>query len=401
MNSIIYDLRKNKLCDLNSDAENIIIISPFIKSEKLCFCPSSIKGIYEDSISSLKVDSERAPQFLEEKIALGKVTVLNANSPFFKEDISKNSLCSKWKINVAGLGDVGSTLITGLRLLGGDKISSIGIFDLDENKMERMYFEGNQILDFDKNMPSIEKINYDDLFDCNMFIFCVSKFIPPIGTDGDVRIVQYKENAAIIKNYAQAARNSGFKGIFAVMSDPVDLLCKTVYEESNKDANGTFDYKGLRPENIKGYGLGVMNARAAFFSKKYDLYETYMKEGRAFGPHGEGLIIANSIKNYDEDISNKLTEETINANHKVRHTGFKPYIAPALSSGAISIIKTLEGRWHYSSVYIDGVFFGTKNRCIEGGNQVEALDLPETLFNKIKNTHCNLDSLYKKLNGKE
>jgi malate/lactate dehydrogenase len=32
-------------------------------------------------------------------------------------------------------------------------------------------------------------------------------------------------NARIINLYAQIAREKGFKGIFAVVSDPVDLLC--------------------------------------------------------------------------------------------------------------------------------------------------------------------------------
>ena len=37
------------------------------------------------------------------------------------------------RVNIAALGDVGRTLLTGLRLLGGDVIDSMGICDLNRN----------------------------------------------------------------------------------------------------------------------------------------------------------------------------------------------------------------------------------------------------------------------------
>lgn len=42
----------------------------------------------------------------------------------------------KWRVNVLGLGDVGGTLLTGLRLMGHGTIGEIGIFDLDVNVVE-------------------------------------------------------------------------------------------------------------------------------------------------------------------------------------------------------------------------------------------------------------------------
>lgn len=62
------------------------------------------------------------------------------------------------------------------------------------------------------------------------------------------------------------ARDKDFKGVFAVVSDPVDLLCKAVYDISNKNDMGAFDYDGLLPEQIEGFGLGVMYARAKYFA---------------------------------------------------------------------------------------------------------------------------------------
>ena len=80
----------------------------------------------------------------------------------------------------------------------------------------------------------------------------------------DVRMAQFKSNSEIIGEYSKLARERNFQGIFAVVSDPVDLLCKVAFLESNKDNEGNMDFKGLSSDQIIGYGLGVMNGRACF-----------------------------------------------------------------------------------------------------------------------------------------
>ena len=60
---------------------------------------------------------------------------------------------------------------------------------------------------------------------------------------------------------------------------------------------------GLAPEQVKGYGLGVMNARALFYADKNEAMANYKTEGRAYGPHGEDLVLANSFMKYDDEVS--------------------------------------------------------------------------------------------------
>ena len=50
------------------------------------------------------------------------------------------------RVNLLALGDVGSTLLMGLRLLGGDVIDSVGICDVRENVPQRWEMELNQIV---------------------------------------------------------------------------------------------------------------------------------------------------------------------------------------------------------------------------------------------------------------
>lgn len=326
------------------------------------------------------------------KIDSREVMAINTNFLNWQDLLGYTSP-DKWKINIVGLGDVGGILLTGLRLLGGSCISDIGIYSRSKEPVTRWELEANQIMSAFSNedYPIINGVSEDELFNCDMFAFCASKSVPKVGENvEDIRLHQFEGNSKIIKKYATMARNNNFNGIFTVVSDPVDLLCKVALLESNKNDKGKMDYKGLAPEQIRGYGLGVMNARAAYYASKNPMTESYITKGRAFGPHGQGLIIANSIENYDDELSKYLTEKTIGANLEVRKVGYKPFIAPALSSGALSIIDTIKGNWHYSATFIGGVYMGAKNRLTSSGTELERLNLPEALFKRIEETYERL-----------
>ena len=318
----------------------------------------------------------------------GRLTAVNISRPGWEETLRWSPKAGKKRVNILAIGDVGSTLLTGLKLLGGDVISSIGICDLSDQITARWEFEMGQIsLPWQYDLfPEVEVVAPENLFDCDMFVFVASKGIPPVGSQvKDVRMYQFENNAKIVAYYARMAREKGFQGLWCAVSDPVDPLAKTAYLESNKDEKGVFDGRGLRPEQIQGFGLGVMNARAAYFAKRDPKFSSFLTEGRSFGPHGTGLFIANSIEHYDEALSQELTQLTVTANLKMREIGFKPYVAPALSSGALSLLLTLRGEWHCGSVFLDGVYMGVKNRYTPAGVETELLPhVPDELFGNIR-----------------
>lgn len=339
--------------------------------------------------------SHKLPSWILEKIKKNLVISVNTAYPKWK-DVLNTRFNNKWTVNLVPLGDVGSTLLIGLRLLGGKHIEKIGVYDRNENRLKRWEQELNQIVHptNPEEFPPIVPIPKEKLFDCDMFVFCASKGVPPIDSQvDDVRMAQFEANKEIIREYAVMARDENFKGIFAVVSDPVDLLCKVAFLESNKNEKGEFDFLGLASNQIIGYGLGVMNARACYHAKKSKDTLHFIKEGRVFGPHGEGLIVADSIINYDEKLSDYLTYKTLNTNKDIRNLGYKPYVAPSLSSGALSIIATINGDWFYGSTYMGGAYMGARCRLINGQLEVEQLELPIKLFEKIKLTHERLVSI--------
>jgi len=369
--------------------------SPIASRRSFSVSHPDLMSAYGEDLSMLLLPRSTdniLPPWLTQAISSNRVTMVNTDYPNW-EDVLLNETPEKWRINVVGLGDVGGTLVSGLRLLGGDCISHIGIYDIDENKVKRWEYEVNQIMDPVGSLrhPQILPISEKKLFDCDMFIFCVTAGVPPLSENPeDVRIAQYQSNSKIIKEYALSARSSSYKGIFAVVSDPVDLLCKAAFNFSNSDNNGRLDFKGIAGEQIRGYGLGVMHSRAAYFAALSQETAHYINEGRAFGPHGEGLIIADSIENYNERLSIILTEKAKTANLKIRQLGFKPYIAPALSSGCLSILATIRGHWHYSATCLGGVYWGARNRLLSSGVELERLPIPEKLFSRLKNSYEDL-----------
>ena len=348
------------------------------------------------------LDESRLPQLeldgpLTAALETGTLTAVNTGRIGWESILTAAPNKGKKRVHILAIGDVGSTLLTGLKLLGGDVISTIGICDLSDQITARWEFEMGQInlpWDYDA-FPDVEVVRPENLFDCDVFVFVASKGIPPVGSQvKDVRMAQFENNAAIVKGYARMARNAHFQGLWCAVSDPVDPLAKTAYLESNKDENGNWDGRGLRPEQVQGFGLGVMNARAAYFAKKDPKLSSFLTEGRSFGPHGTGLFIANSIDHYDEEISQELTHKTVTANMVMREIGFKPYVAPALSSGALSILLTLRGQWHCGSVFLDGIFMGCKNRYTPAGMETELLPhIPDPLFAHIQEAADHLKTI--------
>lgn len=339
---------------------------------------------------------EGLPRELTNAIRAGRVRAVNLAHPRFEELTAPLPRPEKVRVNLLALGDVGSTLLMGLRLMGGDVISSIGICDLREGVAQRWEFELNQIQlpgPYDV-LPPVEIVSPEQLFDGDVFLFCASRFVPDTAVKtGDVRMAQYRLNRELAALYAQKARQARYRGLFCVVSDPVDPLCRAVLTESNRAPSGEMDYQGLFSHQVRGFGLGVMNARAAYYARKDPRFASFLTEGRSFGPHGEDLVIANSIRNYDDALSRRLTEQAVRANLRMRELGFKPYIAPALSSGALSLLLCLRGRWHCSSTYLDGVFMGARNRVLPTGMELERLPLPQALQDRLQTTMDRLRAI--------
>jgi len=294
----------------------------------------------------------------------------------------------KLTLTLVGLGDVGGTVLTALKLLGRE-IGEIRIFDFNEAQCRRYATELNQVLPLEEEQPRITVCREEQLFDCDLFLFTASRGVPPVGQEHtDVRMAQYEANRTMIAAYARMARAAHFKGMFCQISDPVDLLARAVYLESNRGEAGHFDWQGLLPEQIQGFGLGVMAARARFYAPELGVDPDAL---RVYGPHGQGLVAANlPDAGYDPAVSEELSRLTREANLRVRELGFKPYLAPGLSSAAVSILQMIRGRFHYGAVPLGQAYFGCRSRFTDRGLETFREPICSALRMRLERAYADL-----------
>ncbi len=294
------------------------------------------------------------------------------------------------RLTLVGLGDVGGQLLTALKLLG-DEIDEIGIYDPNDALVDRYILELNQILD--RETPRIVRrspIGPGDAADRSAL------------TGGPVRLrplpfhrfpgrasrwrCRGRADAAVRKESGHAARlrETGQKlrlpGPVLPDLGPGGSACPGGVPAIQPQRRGRVGFGGLLPEQIVGFGLGVMKARADFMARRLGKSCPNL---RAYGPHGAGLVIANDPDAYDEALSLELTRQTVAANMEVRALGFKPYIAPAVSSACLSILQLIRGQAFHGAVPLGGVYFGCRSRRI-GGFAPLAEALPPALVARIE-----------------
>ncbi|HWS30329.1 MAG TPA: lactate dehydrogenase [Clostridia bacterium] len=372
------------------------------------FCVRDIAGVFaEEGPACLNLAAPKAdipfmkdPQYalLSAIVREHGAAVVNAAFPKYEAALKAMPARRAKGLNVtlAGLGDVGGSLLLGLMLLGGGNIKEIGIYDKDPARMARYEQEMGELLPLQEGaeLPSVKCIKEErELFCGSAFLFCASRGVPDPENCGDVRMAQLESNRALVLPYARMARKENFKGLFAQISDPVDILCRDVFLKSNSDENGAYDWAGLLPEQVRGYGLGVMKARAKYAARAIGR-EADCANLRVYGPHGNGLVAANDPGcAYDDALSKELTLSAINANLKLRETGYKPYIAPAISSACVSFLRTLNGEWHEAATPLGGVYMGCRSRFTPSGVELERMPFHKTLYDKIEETYAHLKSM--------
>ena len=124
-----------------SDTGRIFVLDSSPPGEsRRSFCasqPDLICALKEDLDMLLLPESKHInlPDWIIKAVSGNNATRLNTEYPSW-QDVLLYETPAKWRINVAGLGDVGGTLVSGLRLLGVGSVSHIGIFDIDPNKSD-------------------------------------------------------------------------------------------------------------------------------------------------------------------------------------------------------------------------------------------------------------------------
>ncbi len=78
----------------------------------------------------------------------------------------------------------------------------------------------------------------------------------------------------------------------------------------------------------------------------------------------------------------------------MRAFGFKPYIAPGLSSAAVSVLRMLRGEWHDAAVPLGGAYFGCRSRLTQAGAEQRREQLHPELYQRILESYRKLEEFH-------
>ena len=85
------------------------------------------------------------------------------------------------------------------------------------------------------------------------------------------------------------------------------------------------------------------------------------------------------------------THQAETANLFVRSLGFKPYLAPGLSSAAVSVLRALRGDWHDGAVPLGGAYFGCRAKLGVSGPEIRRERLHPELMQRITESYRKLE----------
>ena len=178
------------------------------------------------------------------------------------------------KIVLVGTGFVGMSMAYSLLNQGG--VNELVLIDVVKEKAEGEAMDLSHGMPFAPTKMDIKAGDYSDCKDANIVVITAGLNQKP----GQTRLELAKANAKIMKDITKQVVESGFKGIFVVASNPVDLMTYVVYKTS-----------GFPKEKVIGSGTVLDTARLRFLIGEY--LEVASKNVHAYimGEHGDSSFV--------------------------------------------------------------------------------------------------------------
>lgn len=175
------------------------------------------------------------------------------------------------KVAIVGTGNVGST--TAYSLINQGLCEEIVLIDVNKEKAYAEALDMQHSMYFMNRNISIKAGEYADCSDANIVVITASA---PMPKDSHNRLEMLAPSMRIITDIVNSVMASGFKGIFVVVSNPVDIMTYMVWKLS-----------GLPANQIIGSGTALDTARLC--CSLAELYDLDCKSVEAFilGEHGD------------------------------------------------------------------------------------------------------------------
>ncbi|MDD2378128.1 MAG: L-lactate dehydrogenase, partial [Bacilli bacterium] len=195
---------------------------------------------------------------------------------------------------IIGCGNVGMSYAYAL-LNQKTNVQELVLIDLDKKRIEGEAMDLNHCLAFAPSKINIRVGSYEDCKDANIICIAAGANQNP----GETRMDLINKNSKIFKSIITEVMNNGFKGIFLIATNPLDIMTYL-----------TWKYSGLPTSKIIGSGTSLDTARLRYMIGSKLNINPKNVHAYVMGEHGDSEFVAWSNARVGlQSIDEYLTEE--------------------------------------------------------------------------------------------
>lgn len=179
------------------------------------------------------------------------------------------------KVVIIGCGNVGMSYAYAL-LNQRTYVNKLMLIDLDRTRVEGEVADLNHCLPYAPSKISINVGEYEDCKDARIVVIAAGANQKP----GETRTDLIHKNAKIFKDIVDKVMKSGFRGIFLVATNPLDVMTYLTYQYSRLPAN-----------RVIGTGTSLDTARLQLIIGKKLCINPKNIQSYVIGEHGDSEFI--------------------------------------------------------------------------------------------------------------
>lgn len=204
------------------------------------------------------------------------------------------------KVAIVGVGMVGMSFA--YSMLNQDICDELCLIDINKERARGEAADLSHGLPFAPSSMKIFAGEYEDCADMDLVVICAGA--PQL--EGETRRDLLQKNYKVFKTIVKPVVESGFKGVFLVASNPVDVMTKVV-----------LDLSGFPPEKVLGTGTTLDTARLRYMMSDYFKLNPRNVHAYVIGEHGDSEFVAwsnaqisvlpvSQLENYNENMMSVL-----------------------------------------------------------------------------------------------
>lgn len=200
------------------------------------------------------------------------------------------------KVVIIGCGNVGMSYAYAL-LNQRTAVSELALIDLNQDRIEGEVMDLNHCLAFAPSKINIKVGTYQDCKDASIVCIAAGANQNP----GETRMDLITKNSKIFKNIIDQVMENGFRGIFLVATNPLDVMTYL-----------TWKYSGLPTSQIIGSGTSLDTSRLRYLVGERLNINPKNIHAYVIGEHGDSEFVPWSNANIGlQNIHRFLDSETL------------------------------------------------------------------------------------------